>query len=640
MLSSFSSQLLAELESLRARDLLRSCPSIERLSPVEVSLNGVSLVSFCSNDYLGMACHPALFEAASSAFSRSGFGASASRLVSGTFPEHLALERSLASFVGAESALLFPSGYQANLGALSALAGPGDLIVADRSVHASLIDAFRLSRAKLAFYPHCDLSHAEKHLRRHGSVARRRILVTESLFSMDGDVAPLSDLSLLAKTWDAVLVVDEAHAIGALGPRGAGLCSSLGIRPDVLIGTLGKALGAAGAFVAGSATLRSFLLNHARSFLFTTALPPPVAAAARASVEILTSEEGDRLRQSLQAAVSSLRTSLAIPIPPAPNSPPILPIILGEASVALAASAHLRASGFFVQAIRPPTVPQGKARLRLTLSAHHNPEQIAALATCLNRLPRPPSPPPPLPRHPQTTGHPIRGLVILGTDTSVGKTTIACALLQLLARAAYRPVPFKPVETGTSPLHPTDAARLREAALRPDIPLDVICPTQLPHPVAPQAAAEAAGITLSVEHILAAADTARAHGSPLIVESAGGLLTPYADHLTSADLASALRLPVLLVARNALGTISQTALSITEILRRSLSFLGVILVHTLPTITPDQASNASLIARLTGHVPLGVFPYLSSDAHSNLATTLEKTVDLSPILSRLPPSAH
>jgi len=643
VIPSFPGQLAAELEALRGRHRLRTCPSLAGASRVEVTLDGVPLVSFCSNDYLGMATNPALLSAAAAAFTRSGFGASGSRLVCGTFPEHLALEAALAALVGAEAALLFPTGYQANLGTLAALAGPGDLIVADRSVHASLIDGCRLSRAKLSIYPHRDLSRAEKHLRRLGGAARRRLLVTESLFSMDGDVAPLGDLAALAEANDALLLVDEAHAIGCLGPRGAGLCAHFGIRPDVLVGTLGKALGASGAFVAGSAALRAYLLNHARSFLFTTALPPPLAAAASASLDIVSSAAGDSLRRSLLAAAASLRSALALA--PDPSASPIIPFILGDDAAALHASSHLRDRGFLVQPIRPPTVREGAARLRLTVSAKHTPEQVARLAASLAELSLPASTASPslpirsssVPAGPSTPP-PLPGVFLLGTDTAVGKTTVGVALLHLLAARGLRPVPFKPVETGLGQ-HPSDASRLRDAAMRADLPIDVVCPFRFPAPLAPAAAAQASGTGLDLQALLSAAAAAGSFGAPLIVESAGGLLTPYADNLTSADLASALGLPVLLVARNALGTVNHTALSVLEIRRRALSLLGIILVHTDPSVTPDQPSNASLIARLTGIPPLGVLPHLPSPTPSLLAAALEQAVDLRPLLPLLQPPA-
>ena len=333
-------------------------------SRINVHLEGRALISFCSNDYLGLASDPRLQKAASDAASTLGFGSGASRLVSGTHTPHLALENALAAYLGLPSALLFPTGYQANLGVLTALAGPQDLIVADRAVHASILDGCRLSRAKLAIYPHLDATTAERHLSRLGPGKRRRFLITESLFSMDGDVAPLSSLAGIAASHNAAFIVDEAHAIGTLGPSGRGLCAQFQVQPDILIGTFGKAFGSSGAFVAGTSDLRTYLVNHARTFIFTTALPIPVAAASNAALRILATEEGDRLRERLSSHSRQLRTALGLP--EATISSPILSIIVGPDDLTLAASYHLRSAGFFVQAIRPPTVPEGTSRLRVT----------------------------------------------------------------------------------------------------------------------------------------------------------------------------------------------------------------------------------------------------------------------------------
>jgi 7-keto-8-aminopelargonate synthetase-like enzyme len=246
--------------------------------------------------------------AAAEAAQRDGYGASAARLVSGDLPAHRELEGRLAAFLDRPAALLFPSGYQANLGVVSALAGPEDLIVSDALNHASLIDGCRLSRARVAVFPHADVGAAAAALA-SAPAARRRLIITESLFSMDGDAARLADLAELARSTDAILVVDEAHAIGVHGPSGRGLCAAAGVLPDVLIGTLGKALGAGGGFVAGSSALREYLVNRARTFIFTTALPAPVAAAGGRALEIASGPEGDQRRTRL----GELGRELAVP---------------------------------------------------------------------------------------------------------------------------------------------------------------------------------------------------------------------------------------------------------------------------------------------------------------------------------------
>jgi 8-amino-7-oxononanoate synthase len=381
---SFDAVLDAELAALTAQNRRRACPEVAGLSRTAITVSGEPRLSFCSNDYLGLAGHPALASAAGLAAARDGFGGSASRLVSGDLPALRLLEARLARFLGRQAALVFPSGYQTNIGVLTALAGPEDVIVSDALNHASIIDGCRLSRARIAVYPHADASTADRLLgEAHG--ARRRLLVTESLFSMDGDAAPLSALAQAATNHDAVLIVDEAHAFGALGPQGRGLCAAAGVEPDVLIGTLGKALAAAGGFVAGSRILRDILINRARSFIFTTALPPPVAAAALAALEIVDSPEGNQRRARLRTHAERLAAGLAALRPPgvpassALPAGPIQPFVVGTERGALAASEALAGRGIFVPAIRPPTVPIGSARLRITLSASHE-------ATDLDRL--------------------------------------------------------------------------------------------------------------------------------------------------------------------------------------------------------------------------------------------------------------
>ena len=382
----FASLLAAELEALAAIDRRRACPEAAGSSRVAIDVAGQPMLSFCSNDYLGLASHPTLLAAAVEAASRDGFGASASRLVAGDLPAHRELERALAGFLDRPSALVFPSGYQTNVGVLTALAGRDDLIVSDTLNHASLVDGCRLSRARVEIYPHGDAAAARRLL--DGS-ARRRLLVTESLFSMDGDAAPLAALAEAAAATDSILVVDEAHAFGVLGPGGRGLCAAAGVVPDVLIGTLGKAVGAAGGFVAGPRELRDLLVNRARTFVFTTALPPPVAAAATAAIGLIAGPEGDRRRSLLADRIRSLGADLLArgliaQVPPGP----ILPVVLGAEARALEVATGLRQRGFFVPAIRPPTVPAGSSRLRVTLSAAHEPADvhrfIAALAECLS----------------------------------------------------------------------------------------------------------------------------------------------------------------------------------------------------------------------------------------------------------------
>ena len=368
-----------ELERIRSAGLYRELRPSTGPTDTWVTVDGRRVLVLCSNNYLGLANHPKLIEAAARAAREHGVGAGASRLISGSLAIHHELEERLARFKRTEAALLFPSGYHANIGTITALAGRGDAVFSDALNHASIIDGCRLSGAAVHVYPHADVAALKRLL--HGSTARRRLIVTDSLFSMDGDQAPLREICAIAAARDAMVMVDEAHATGVLGPSGAGVVETLGLheRVAVQVGTLGKALGCAGAFVAGSRPLVELLVNRARSFIYTTALPPPVAAAAAAALDIVEREPERRQRLLQQAA--DLRTRLqALGLAVPSSESPILPVIVGESQQALDWSRALLHRGVFVQAIRPPTVRPGTARLRVTVMATHTPSDLSRAA--------------------------------------------------------------------------------------------------------------------------------------------------------------------------------------------------------------------------------------------------------------------
>lgn len=339
-------------------------------------VEGRSVLSLCSNDYLGLANHPELIAAARLALELHGLGAGAARHISGNMAPHRELEEGLAAFTGHPSALLFSSGYSANVGALSTLAGPADIIFSDALNHASLIDGARLSRARVVVYRHADATDLEQKLNQHRHEGRLALLVSESLFSMDGDQAPLPALSALAQRFDAALLLDEAHALGTMGPAGAGLARAAGVRPDVTVGTLGKAFGSQGAFAAGSVPVVDLLRNRARSFVFSTAPSPALAAAGLASVPLVRS--GDARRERLARHWRALRSGLAeLGYSVVPGDSAIVPVLIGESQEAMDISQRLLKLGVFVHGIRPPTVPKGQARLRVVPSAAHSDEDIA-----------------------------------------------------------------------------------------------------------------------------------------------------------------------------------------------------------------------------------------------------------------------
>ncbi len=357
-----------------------------------VVVDGRRLVNFCGNDYLGLKSHPALSEALARCAALAGSGSGASHLVTGHGLEHQRLEADLARFTGRERALLFSTGYMANLAAVTALAERDSRIVMDRLSHASLIDAARLSGGELKRFAHGDAAAAAAFLQRHAAPGAD-LVVTDGVFSMDGDLAPLPQLAEVARTAEACLIVDDAHGLGVMGPTGRGSLEHFNldaVAVPVLVGTLGKAFGCFGAFVAADEVYVEWLLQTARSYIYTTALPPPVAAAARAALAVADAE-GWRRERVLALSARLRQAAHQADIPLLPSVSPIQPVLLGTSERALAVSERLFAAGFWVAAIRPPTVPRGAARLRITLSAAHTEAQVDclvdALAAALRELP-------------------------------------------------------------------------------------------------------------------------------------------------------------------------------------------------------------------------------------------------------------
>ena len=390
-MNEFIDDLTRRLATIRSRGLLRELRRVDSAVGARITVAGRELLNFASNDYLGLAGHPALRAAAVDAVGRYGAGSGASRLICGSLAPHHELEAALARFKGTEAALSFSSGYAAAQGTICALVGQGDVIIIDRLVHACVVDAAKLCGAKLQVFPHNDLGELEKLLlrleqRRTGAATARTLIVTESVFSMDGDAAPLRELVELKDRFGAWLMVDEAHATGVLGAGLRGLAEAAGVagRIEVQLGTLGKALGAAGGFIAGPQVLVDYLVNAARSFIFSTAPTPAAAASARAGVELLQSAEGQARRMRLFERVAQARAGLArLGWNCDAACGPILPLVLGAEEAALAAAAALRERGVFLPAIRYPTVARGEARLRLSLTAAHTAADVEGLLRAL-----------------------------------------------------------------------------------------------------------------------------------------------------------------------------------------------------------------------------------------------------------------
>jgi glycine C-acetyltransferase/8-amino-7-oxononanoate synthase len=373
-----------ELERLAQSGMLRSLRVVEGGQGPKVRVNGREVLLLCSNNYLGIADHPALVEKMVAATREFGAGSGASRLISGTMPPHAALEERIAEFKGTSAALLFNSGYAANTGILQGLLGPDDVIFSDELNHASIIDGCRLARARTLVYPHCDtIALAELMERVRSKRKGRWLIVTDGVFSMDGDLAPLAELCDLKEAHDALLMVDDAHGTGVLGARGRGtgeFCRCLE-RIDLHMGTLGKALGCAGAYLAAERVVIDTLINHSRSFIFSTSLPPGVAAAAMAAIDLVDCEEGRQLRERLEQNRLQLAGALtAGGMDLLGSTTQIIPVLTREPALTMQMTARLLKDGIFLQGIRPPTVSPGRCRLRATVMASHDADDLTRAA--------------------------------------------------------------------------------------------------------------------------------------------------------------------------------------------------------------------------------------------------------------------
>ncbi|MEW6071664.1 MAG: dethiobiotin synthase [Planctomycetota bacterium] len=556
MASNLEEDLRAEMAAWEAAGLRR------RLAESEAA---PGLVDFATNDYLGLAGDPRVVEAARAALAEHGAGGRAARLLGGGSPLHAAAERAAAEWLGAEAALLFPCGYQANLGLVTSLVRRGDAVVSDRLNHASLIDAARLSRARIFVHAHRDLDELARILARTRG-ARRRLVITEGVFGMDGDLAPLGEMAEFCARHDAWLVVDEAHSAALLGPRGAGAwaaAAAAGASAERLVArvlTGGKALGITGAFVAASAVLVDHLVNHARPFVFTTAPSPAVAGALLAAMQLAAA--GDERRARALGHARTLAARLALPAPGAA----VVPVPQAGAEEALAAAGALRAAGLDVRAIRPPTVPSAGARLRIVCHSFNTDAEVDELARRLSAAPGRAAV--------AVAAARDRTLVVAGTDTGVGKTVVSALLLRAARRlgpAAY----WKPVQTGAE----SDSEAVYDLAGAEGH--EVLPPAwQFPLPASPHEAAAAAGQTIEPARLEEALAGLRRMlpDATLVVELAGGLLVPYRSGYTQADWLERAAAPLVLVARSGLGTLNHTLLTLEALRARHLEPRALFLV--------------------------------------------------------------
>jgi glycine C-acetyltransferase/8-amino-7-oxononanoate synthase len=379
--------LETELEAVKSKNLYRSLRVIEGEQGPAVTIDGRQVILLCSNNYLGLSSHPKLKEAAKEAIDRYGCSASSSRLISGNMELHERLERKIASFKRTEASLIFNSGYQANTGIIPALTDKEDIIFSDELNHASIIDGCRISKAEVKVFPHKDMEFLGK-LLGESCDFKQRLIVTDGVFSMDGDITPLPKIVELADRYSAMVMVDEAHATGVLGKGGRGTIEYFGLegRVPIVMGTLGKALGSFGAYVAGSKMLREYLINKCRSFIFSTALPPPVLASSIAAIELV--EEEPQLRENLWRNVSYLRKGLKDLGYSILGDTQIIPLIVGDEKLTMRMGELLLKEGVFVQGICPPTVPQGKSRLRITVTSSHTMEHLEKVLASFGKVGR------------------------------------------------------------------------------------------------------------------------------------------------------------------------------------------------------------------------------------------------------------
>lgn len=381
----FDYLLQQELEGLKRQGLFREMKRIDSMQGPTVTIDDKEVLLLSSNNYLGLASHPEIIKAQIQGTEEFGAGSCASRLISGNMILHEKLEKKIADFKGTESAIVFPTGYMANLGAISALAGERDLIICDKLNHASIIDGARLSGAALRTYPHKNLGRLEDILKK--AVCKRKIIITDGIFSMDGDIAPLPEIVMVAEKYDAILMLDDAHATGILGKSGRGTCEHFGIHKgvDIQMGTLSKALGNLGGFIAGSTTLIDYIRNKARSFIYSTALPPAIVNGCIKAIEIAERDAG--LRERLWSNVKKFRSALqGLDFNIMDSETQIIPVCMEDASLTIKASEFLLKNGVFAPGIRPPTVPKAKCRIRTSLMAIHTDEHIDKAIEAFRRL--------------------------------------------------------------------------------------------------------------------------------------------------------------------------------------------------------------------------------------------------------------
>ncbi|MBX2813542.1 MAG: dethiobiotin synthase [Myxococcales bacterium] len=568
-------------------------------------------IDFTSNDYLGFSQHPEIVQAMVDAARTYGAGAPGSRLLGGHYPIHDQVEDLAAKWCNTEGALLFTSGWHANAAVLGAVVRPDDRIFSDTLNHASLIDGCRLTRARTTIFRHLDVEHLEQCLRQT-PCRGFRFIVTESVYSMDGDLAPLEDYIRLAITYNAYLLVDEAHAVGLWGPEGQGRVAELPPSDRVLARTLtaGKSMGVSGALVVGDAPVINAIINGGRSFIYTTAVSPAVAAAIGQSIKLLSAYH-DRA-QTVFARAEQLRQQLRDHwslTEPVLGQAAIVPVVLGSDERALRVATTLQDQGFDVRAIRPPTVPRGTSRIRVVCHADHTEDHINKLGKAIYHA---------LLTHPKTSDTPPerpKGYTVIGTDTHVGKTVVSAVLTQYFSRTGTTQY-LKPVQTGLD----ADTDTVAQLAALP-VHQMIAPPIQFPLPASIDQAAEHAGTEVHLTELLNKVHEIlkQPTDTTWVIETAGGLLVPLNSSEDQSQLVKQLGFPTILVARSGLGTLNHTFLTLEAAERRGITVKGVIVVG------PYHAANLNTFTRQRSDLRWLSLPEFSSVTAQAITQWLDET---------------
>jgi 8-amino-7-oxononanoate synthase/dethiobiotin synthase len=568
---------------------------------LERKLSLPSGIDFSSNDYLGLSRHPSVVKASMAATEEFGAGVPSARLLRGNYPVHRQAELTAAQYIGTEDALLLPSGWQANMAILTTLATQDDVLICDALIHASLIDGARLSKASVKIFKHNDLDALATCLR-NSSGMRQRFVVIEDVYSMDGDRAPLPDIIALCEEYDAYVILDLAHSVGLYPARHY---QSARVITRMITG--GKALGASGGLICASAEVITHLVNHARAFIFTTAVPPATCAALQRSMQLL--REQPELPNAAHRNARLLRDALAAKGYICGGESPIVPLVIGGAQQTLDAAEKIQQLGFDVRAVRPPTVANGTSRLRIVVHADHSDEQINGLAEAISSCVV-------IEKNEAPVLQQACDLLVVGTDTDVGKTVIASLLMRAAVRYGYDAKYLKPVQTGKD----SDTHAVQQlAALSDDSMCAPIIELKLPASVDQAAAAE--GTSVTIDDVLPQVKQILAGDQSCIVETAGGLLVPWNDQQDQGDFAQRLGLEAVLVARTTLGTLNHTLLTIEALSKRNIKLRALFLVGD-----PHNENKNSIQAQIRD-VPIFEFPLFKKLSAANLDLWLD-TEDL------------